>query len=214
MTINAEAERRRELVEMLAAARWITDARVLHVLREVPRHLFFEAASAEDAYADKPRSIGLGQTISQPAVVGAMTQALQLTGKERVLEIGTGSGYQTAVLSPLCGHVDSVERLGTFAEAARDRLARLGYANVSVHVGDGYDGWPSGAPYDRIVVTAAPALLPDALIGQLAEGGVLVAPLGEGEHQRLVRLRKERGAMLSEDLGAILFVPMLHGVAS
>lgn len=208
-----EDARRGELVDMLTASRWITDPRVLAVLRDVPRHLFFEAASAEDAYADKPRPIGLGQTISQPAVVGAMTQALLLSGKERVLEIGTGSGYQAAVLSRLCAHVDSVERIGAFAETARARLRTLGYANVSVHGGDGYDGWPAGAPYERILVTAAPTAIPDALVAQLADGGVLVAPVGDGEHQRLLRLRRHGPDVMTEDLGPILFVPMLRGTS-
>ncbi len=214
MTADAEEDRRGELVDMLTASRWVTDSRVLRALRDVPRHLFFEAASAEDAYVDKPRPIGLGQTISQPAVVGAMTQALTLSGTERVLEIGTGSGYQTAILSSLCAHIDSMERLRPFAEAARARLASLGYANVSVHVGDGYEGWPAGAPYDRIIVTAAPESIPVALLAQLGAGGVLVAPVGAREDQRLMRLRKHEGDVISEDLGAILFVPMLHGTSA
>lgn len=198
---------------MLTASRWITDPRVLSALRDVPRHLFFDAKSPEDAYADMPRPIGLGQTISQPAVVGAMTQALLLTGRERVLEIGTGSGYQAAVLSGLCAHVDSVERLRPFAESARIRLASLGYTNVAVHVGDGYEGWPAGAPYERIVVTAAPPMIPDELVAQLAEGGILVAPAGEADRQRLVRLRRHGGDVTTEDLGPVMFVPMLHGTA-
>jgi len=206
-----EHARRNELVDMLTASRWITDPRVLEVLRHVPRHLFFDPTSAEDAYLDQPRPIGLGQTISQPAVVGAMTQALALSGKERVLEIGTGSGYQTAVLSMMCAHVDSVERLRPFAETARVRLANLRYTNVAVHVADGYEGWPSGAPYERIIVTAAPNAIPDALVAQLAEGGVLVAPVGTGDKQRLLRLRKHQGDVMTEDLGPVIFVPMLHG---
>jgi protein-L-isoaspartate(D-aspartate) O-methyltransferase len=196
---------------MLAAARWIKDPRVLEVLASVPRHLFFEAATPEDAYADKPMPIGLGQTISQPAVVGAMTEALTLHGNERVLEIGTGCGYQTAVLSRLCAHVESVERIRSFADSARARLTALGYANVSVHSGDGYNGLASGAPYDRIVVTAAPPELPRALVLQLAEGGIMVLPLGTGEHQRLLRLTRHGNDTFQEDLGPILFVPMLHG---
>jgi protein-L-isoaspartate(D-aspartate) O-methyltransferase len=190
----------------------VTDRKVLDAMRATPRHLFVPESSLVMAYRDEPRPIGLGQTISQPTVVGMMTQALELTGKETVLEIGTGSGYQAAVLSRLTKRVLSIELLAPLGEAARERLARLGHANVEVRVGDGYAGWPERAPFDRILLTAAPPEMPPALLAQLAEGGTLVAPVGEENRmQRLIRLRKKGGKIVEEDLGAVRFVPMVKG---
>ncbi len=140
-----------------------------------------------------------------------MSEALELTGKERVLEIGTGSGYQAAVLSHLAREVYTIEILAPLAEQARARLARLGYANVHVRTGDGYAGWPEEAPFDRIIVTAAPQAVPQALLDQLAEGGLLVVPVGEQhQDQRLLRYAKHAGKVTTEDLGGVIFVPMVH----
>ena len=207
---GARAARER-LVRKIAASHRVTDPRVLDALGTVPLHRFFEAASIEDAYLDRPRPIGLGQTISQPSVVGMMTQALELTGRERVLEIGTGSGYQAAVLSKLCAHVDSIELLAPLGEAARARLAALGYSNVTVRIGDGYRGWPDDAPFDRILLTAAPPEIPEVLIEELAEGGVLVAPVGGGRDQRRKRIRKS-GGRIKLKARARLRVPAQRGV--
>jgi protein-L-isoaspartate(D-aspartate) O-methyltransferase len=188
--------------------RW--DSRVLDVMRRVPRHLFVPKASLDGAYRDAPHAIGLGQTISQPTIVAMMTQALELRGDERVLEIGTGSGYQAAVLARMTKQVYSIELHAPLADAARDRLAELGFANVEVRAGDGYAGWLEHAPFDRIILTAAPDELPKALVEQLAEGGILVAPVGpEGQVQRLLRYRKVAGKLVQEDLGGVLFVPMV-----
>src|SRR5262245_49969883 len=194
-------EARERLVRRIAAELGNLDARVVEALRAVPRHRFYAAPSIEDAYDDRPKPIGLEQTISQPTVVAMMTQALALTGTERVLEIGTGSGYQAAILSRLAKHVDSIEILRPLGEAARDRLAAMSYTNVSVRIGDGYQGWPEEAPFDRILLTAAPPAIPPALLLQLAEGGILVAPVGAGRDQRLVKIRKAQGKWVEEDLG-------------
>ena len=212
-----EARARRErLVRDIArrdpfdGARW--DEGVLGVIGVVPRHLFVPQADLASAYRDAPHPIGLGQTISQPTVVAMMTQALELTGREKVLEIGTGSGYQAAVLGRLAGSVYTIEIHAELARDAAARLAQLGYGNVIVRAGDGYAGWPEHAPFDRVVLTAAPPVLPSALVDQLAEGGVLVAPVGpEGWMQRLFRYRKVRGELLQEDLGGVMFVPMVKG---
>jgi protein-L-isoaspartate(D-aspartate) O-methyltransferase len=190
--------------------RW--NPRVLEVMREVPRHQFVPRASLDGAYRDAPHTIGLGQTISQPTIVAMMTQALELRGDERVLEIGTGSGYQAAVLAKLAKQVYSIELHAPLASDAKQRLAKLGFDNVHVRAGDGYAGWPEHAPFDRIILTAAPDELPTALVEQLAEGGVLVAPVGpEGQVQRLFRFRKVQGKLVREDLGGVLFVPMVKG---
>jgi protein-L-isoaspartate(D-aspartate) O-methyltransferase len=178
----------------------------------VPRHRFAPGLSIRRAYEDRPQPIGHDQTISQPTVVAIMTQALRLGGTERVLEIGTGSGYQAAILARLCKEVFTIEIVPPLGEAARDRLKALGYANVHVRIGDGYLGWPEAAPFDRILLTAAPPEIPRALVDQLAEGGILVAPVGEqGEAQRLVRWTKRGGSLKKEDLGAVRFVPMVRG---
>jgi protein-L-isoaspartate(D-aspartate) O-methyltransferase len=190
----------------------VSDSRVLAVLREVPRHLFVGHHDLELAYADQAFSIGYHATISQPSVVGIMTAALELDGDERVLEIGAGSGYQTAVLGRLARHVDSVEVIPQLAARAAAALASQGYTNVDVHTGDGWAGWPAGAPYDRVVVTAAPDVLPPALLEQLADGGLLVVPVGpQARDQRLERWCKRGGGATREDLGAVRFVPMIHG---
>jgi protein-L-isoaspartate(D-aspartate) O-methyltransferase len=202
-------EARDRLVARVAAKRpWLSVA-VVNALRAVPRHWFVDAP-LERAYRDRPLPIGWGQTISQPSVVAIMTEALDLKSHDRVLEIGTGSGYQAAVLSKLAAHVDTIEIVAPLADAARARLSAHGYANVEVRTGDGYVGWPEHAPYDRILLTAAPPELPAALLEELGSGGILVAPVGEGATQRLVRWREDRGQFVQEDLGRILFVPMVH----
>lgn len=189
------------------------DPRVLSAVGEVPRHLFLPGVPLSEAYRDEPYPIGREQTISQPTVVAIMTQALDLEGGERVLEIGTGSGYQAAVLARLAPLVFSVERIAALGESARARLASMGIRNVRVHIGDGFAGWPEMAPFDRIVVTAAPRGVPQALLDQLADGGIVVAPIGESLEQTLVRLRKKGDRIDAEELGPVRFVPMLPGVA-
>jgi protein-L-isoaspartate(D-aspartate) O-methyltransferase len=203
---------REALVREVAARGHVQSDRVLDAMRRVPRHLFVPGASLEDAYRDAPLPIGGGQTISQPTVVGWMSHALDLEGDERVLEIGTGSGYQAAVLSELAREVYSIEVVRNLGEASRERLRSLGHDNVHVRVGDGYAGWPEQAPFDRILLTAAPPELPKALLDQLADGGVLVAPVGaQGDVQQLLRIRKEGGKLRRERLGHVRFVPMVPG---
>jgi protein-L-isoaspartate(D-aspartate) O-methyltransferase len=205
-----EAQAAREsLVRHIAQGTRVRDPRVLDALRAVPRHLFV-AVPIDDAYRDRPLPIPHGQKISQPTVVGMMTQALELTGAQHVLEIGTGSGYQAAVLSLLAARVDSIEIVPELGETARARLTELGYENVRVRVGDGYQGWPDQAPFDRILLTAAPPALPPALIEQLVPGGIIVGPVGPPARQRLVRWRKVPSGLAREDLGPIVFVPMVH----
>jgi protein-L-isoaspartate(D-aspartate) O-methyltransferase len=210
-TDTREARRRREQLVAGIVRRTPIDPKVAAAMNRVPRHLFADASLA-DAYEDKVLRLGYGQTVSQPYVVAVMTHALLLTGTERVLEIGTGSGYQAAVLSLLGREVHSVEVIPRLAESARKRLAALGYTNVDVLCGDdGYAGWPERAPFDRVLLTAAPPVVPKALFDQLADGGVLVAPVGEsGFTQELVRWRKQGSELTSEGLGSVQFVPMVH----
>jgi protein-L-isoaspartate(D-aspartate) O-methyltransferase len=194
--------------------RGIMDAAVLRALDEVPREYFVEDRLAERAYADQALPIDCGQTISQPYVVAYMTEQLEVKPQHRVLEVGTGSGYQAAVLSRLAREVVSVERYRTLAEAARGRLTTLGYENVEVVIGDGLAGVPTRAPYDRIMVTAAAESVPDALVDQLAIGGVMVLPLGpHAGTQRLVKLTKTADGLQREDLIDVRFVPLLSGQA-
>jgi protein-L-isoaspartate(D-aspartate) O-methyltransferase len=206
---DAAAQARSALVDHVARSSPGLDPRVLEVLRDVPRHLFMPHASLADAYLDHAFPIGHGQTISQPTVVAIMTDALRLTGSERVLEIGTGSGYQAAVLSRLAREVHTIEIVESLGNEARERLARLGYSNVQVRIGDGYRGWPELAPFDRIILTAAPPSLPPALIEQLVDGGVLVGPLGVGDDQSLVRWVKHGDRLEATTLGGVRFVPMV-----
>jgi protein-L-isoaspartate(D-aspartate) O-methyltransferase len=194
--------------------RGIGDAAVLRAMDEVPREYFVESASLEAAYADRALPIACGQTISQPYVVAYMTEQLGLKPKQRILEIGTGSGYQAAVLSRLAGEVVTIERFRTLADAARMRLETLGYRNVEVRLGDGLAGAPDKAPFDRIVVTAATEAVPETLMAQLAEGGVMLLPLGpQAGAQHLVRLTKSGDGTRQEELIAVRFVPLIPGQA-
>jgi protein-L-isoaspartate(D-aspartate) O-methyltransferase len=198
------------LVRALVQGGEVDDARVLDALLRVPRHLFVPDVPVRCAYLDRPVRIGYGQTISQPTTVGLMTEALELRGEERVLEIGTGSGYQAAVLSLLCAEVYTIELVPALARNARAVLLSLGYSNVQVRDGDGATGWPEAAPFDRVLLTAAPTEVPAALFEQLADGGVLVAPVGGVEwDQRLLRYRKRADAIAVEDLGGVCFVPLI-----
>jgi protein-L-isoaspartate(D-aspartate) O-methyltransferase len=192
----------------------IRDSSTLAALRAVPRHEFVPAAVRELAYLDDPLPIGHQQTISQPFIVAFMTEAIRPRRGIKVLEIGTGSGYQAAVLAEIGCRVYSIEIIRALADQARARLRRLGYAGVQVRHGDGYLGWPEAAPFDAIVVTAAPDSMPGPLVDQLARGGRLVAPVGgEGEVQKLVLLEKDQeGRVRRSELLPVRFVPMRRGV--
>jgi len=194
--------------------RGITDQAVLRAMEEVPRSEFVQPDYANLAYSDHALPIACGQTISQPYVVAYMTEQLGLKREHRILEVGTGSGYQAAVLSRLAREVVSIERFRTLADTARARLRRLGYNNVEVVVGDGLAGVPEKAPYDRIVVTAAAEKLPQALVDQLGEGGVMLLPLGPHEGtQHIVKVTKTSTGLEREDLLPVRFVPLLPGQA-
>jgi protein-L-isoaspartate(D-aspartate) O-methyltransferase len=202
------AELRRAMVEEQIRKRGVADPRVLEAMLAVPRHEFVPAERAAEAYTDQPLPIGEGQTISQPYMVAAMAEALELTGAERVLEIGTGCGYQVAVLSRLAREVFTIEAHIPLAETAAQRLARLGFANVQVKAGDGTLGWPEAAPFDAILVTAAAPSVPPPLVEQLAEGGRLVIPVGTPDFQELCRIRKREGRTTREALFDCRFVPL------
>jgi protein-L-isoaspartate(D-aspartate) O-methyltransferase len=205
-------ERRAERVAMVRrqiAARGVRAPRVLAALARVRRHEFVPAALAGEAYSDAPLLIGSHQTISQPYIVALMTEALRLRRRDRVLEIGTGSGYQTAVLAELAARVYSIERVTALADEARERLARLGYTNVELRLGDGSLGWPEAAPFDAIIVTAAAPSLPAALEAQLVDGGRLVAPVGGLAEQILLVATKTAGRLVVQQEGPVRFVPLV-----
>ena len=204
-----EAYLRRRMEQEQIRARGVRDERVLSAMEEVPRHLFVPPGLRDAAYDDGPLPIGDGQTISQPFIVAEMTQALRLSGTEKVLEIGTGSGYQTAILSRLCREVVTVERIATLSLAARSRLERQGVANVTFVVGDGSLGCPEHSPYDRILSAAASPDLPPPWLEQLAEGGVVVLPVGGRLEQVLARVTKREGKTRTEVLGGCRFVPLV-----
>jgi len=194
--------------------RGIADQGVLRAMDEVPRERFVEPTFADSAYADQALPIACGQTISQPYVVAYMTEQLKMESQHRVLEVGTGSGYQAAVLSHLAREVVSVERYRTLAEEARERLKALGYENVDIVVGDGFAGEPDRAPYDRIIVTAAAETIPEALLDQLADGGIMILPLGSHDgSQHIIKLTKSVTGIRRENLIPVRFVPMLPGKA-
>ena len=206
------AKIRNQLVETALIPSGISDSRVIRSIRETPRHEFVPRKQRDKAYFDMALPIGGGQTISPPYVVAFMTEKLDPQPTDKVLEIGTGSGYQAAVLSPLVAEVYSIEIVESLGRRARETLRRLKYKNVHTKIGDGYAGWPDKAPFDKIIVTCSPEAVPQALVDQLAEGGRIVIPLGERFQQTLYMLRKEDGRMEREALEGTFFVPMT-GVA-
>lgn len=213
--IGMTSARTRERLVQRLVRNGIRSEAVLDRIRQVPRHLFIDEALASRAYEDSALPIGQGQTISQPYIVALMTQALIENGAGRrlpkVLEVGTGCGYQTAVLAALVGQLFTIERIAGLQRAARARLAALGLNNVRYRHGDGFEGWPGQAPFDGILVTAAPAEVPEALLGQLAEGGRLVIPVGPPGSQELVRLTRAQTGLEREHLCWVSFVPLVEG---
>jgi len=203
------AEARKRMVERQLRARGITDARVLAAMGKVPRQLFVPEADSHSAYDDHAMAIGAGQTISQPYMVAVMTECLALTGSERVLEVGTGSGYQAAVLAELCAEVYTVERLESLAERTRERLANLDYHNVQVVVADGTLGLPEHAPYQGIVVTAGAPKIAETWAEQLEEGGRLVVPVGDRWSQQLICATKKAGKLRQQKVCGCVFVPLV-----
>lgn len=203
-------ESRRRMVETQLKGRDITDPRVLAAMGKVPRHRFVPAYLAPLAYSDQPLPIGQGQTISQPYIVALMSQWAEVAPGDKVLEVGTGSGYQAAVLAELTDRVFTVELLPALAEAAKVRLKELGYRQVQVKIGDGYQGWPEAAPFDAILVTATAPEVPPALAAQLKEGGRLVIPVGRGWVQQLIRFRKVAGELREEARLPVQFVPLVR----
>jgi protein-L-isoaspartate(D-aspartate) O-methyltransferase len=202
---------REQMVRAQIEERGIHDLRVLAAMREVPRHEFVFESLQADAYEDHPLPIGAGQTISQPYIVALMLQHLGLQATDRILEVGTGSGYVAALLSQVCAEVYSIERHAQLAGSAEARLERLGYSNVKIVVGDGTQGWPEYAPYDAIVVSAATAEMPPALFAQLREGGRMVVPVGSFISQELQLIRKVGGQVEAELLEGCRFVPLVEG---
>ena len=207
MTQDLEAQRQ-QLLESLRKS-GIYDERVLAAMASIPRELFVDKAHRSFAYVDRALPINMGQSISQPFMVAFMTQALELSGKERVLEVGTGSGYQAAILTRLAAYVYSVERHQQLAYVAAQHLLQLGLNNISLYVGDGSLGWPDAAPYDRIVVTAAAPFVPQHLVAQLVVGGILVIPVGSQERQQLLAVHKTSFEPQITLLGNCVFVPLV-----
>lgn len=201
-------EQRNRMVDEQLLERDIRDLRVLKAMRTVPRHLFISPEYAVHAYADSPLPIGYEQTISQPYIVALMTQLLNLQGSEKVLEIGTGSGYQAAILARLASEVYTVERIAALARKAETTLRQIGFKNVTLHIGDGTRGWVEHAPYDRIIVTAAAPQIPRALLEQLVDGGLLVIPVGGRGNQTLQRLQRKGPDYDSELIVPVAFVPL------
>jgi protein-L-isoaspartate(D-aspartate) O-methyltransferase len=206
------AAERQQMVDRQIAGRGVRDAAVLAAMGAVPRHLFVLPGTEDEAYEDRPLPIGYGQTISQPYIVALMTELARVKPADRVLEIGTGSGYQTAVLSRLAATVHTIEIVEPLAERARTVLAALGYRNVMVRAGDGYVGWPDAAPFDAIVVTAAPDHVPPALVEQLKRGGRLVIPVGGVQDVQALRLieKDAAGTVHARDVTEVRFVPLVR----
>jgi protein-L-isoaspartate(D-aspartate) O-methyltransferase len=208
MTANFEIQRR-DMVERQLRARGIRSAAVLHAMARIPRQRFVPEAEMMNSYVNGPLPIGFGQTISQPYIVAYMTEALELRGSEKVLEIGTGSGYQTAVLAEIAAKVYTVEVIPELSCAAQELLtAGFYYKNVLFKIGRGQEGWPEFAPFDRMILTAAPEHFPETLFAQLNEGGIVIAPVG-GFDQRLVRYDKQAGNITVTDLLGVVFVPLV-----
>ena len=206
-------ELRELMVKTQLIPRGINDRRVLNAMERVPRHLFVDSASVDQAYSDMALSIGEGQTISQPYMVAVMTELLELKGTEKVLEIGTGSGYQAAVLAELSQDVYTIERIASLAEKATKKFSDLSYTNIHIKAGDGTLGWPEEAPFDRIIITAGSPEIPTPLIEQAAEGGIIVIPVGDLYSQQLLKYRKSGKNPIIEHHTPCVFVPLLgqHG---
>jgi protein-L-isoaspartate(D-aspartate) O-methyltransferase len=204
---------RKKMVQEQLATRGIKDKRILDAMMKVPRHLFVEEGLWHQAYGDFPLPIGDGQTISQPYIVALMTEALQLAGDDKVLEIGTGSGYQAAILAELTTHLFSIERISSMASKARKTLDELGYANVLIRVSDGTLGWQEEAPFAGIIVTAGAPAIPPTLVDQLEVGGRLVIPVGNEYSQTLLKVVKQEKGYREKDLGGVRFVKLIgdHG---
>ena len=207
--IKSYAGQRRKMVEEQLVERGINDLRLLEVVSRVPRHLFVQESLQHRAYGDTPLPIGENQTISQPYIVGAMTEALDLKGEERVLEIGTGSGYQTAIIAELCRQVFTIERLNNLSRKAQNVLESLNYMSIVFKMFDGTYGWPDQAPFEAILITASAPEIPGSLVKQLGDGGRLVAPIGEADKQKLVVLTKNGDRVSRRDLGDCKFVPLI-----
>ena len=208
--MSTEARKIRLIMELRRAG--IADTAVLSAIERIPRELFVPALFQDQAYENRALPIAHGQTLSQPQVVAAMTQALRATKRHKVLEIGTGSGYQTAVLSRLCRRVYTIERYANLQRAAEQRFGQLRLHNITAQIGDGSKGWPAQAPFQRIIVTAAAGDVPATLIGQLAIGGVMVLPVGRrGKEQQLLRLTRRAECIEEESLGPVRFVPLISG---
>ncbi len=200
---------RMAMVEEQLRRRGIRDNRVLEAMSKVPRHIFVPEAHKGASYEDRPLPIGEGQTISQPYMVAIMTQSLELGGEERVLEIGTGSGYQTAILAELAKEVCTIERIPQLLERAQSTLQSLGYINIFFRIGDGTKGWPEKAPFDGIIVTAGAPEIPQTLLAQLADGGRLVIPVGPRYTQTLYKVTRRGKNYKEEDITGCVFVPLL-----
>jgi protein-L-isoaspartate(D-aspartate) O-methyltransferase len=198
---------RDQLIRSLS--REIVDKRVLRAMAHVPRELFIPSDYYQSAYDDRPLGIGFGQTISQPLIVAIMTQALELKGSEIVLELGTGSGYQTAILAELANLVVSVERVPQLAESAKKVLDKLGYLNIEIHLVENFLGWPEGSPYNAIIVTAGAPCVPESLLKQLTIGGRIIIPVGSRWEQDLLKITKGKKKNVTESLGGCRFVPLI-----
>jgi protein-L-isoaspartate(D-aspartate) O-methyltransferase len=207
MTYDFNAQRRQLLASLVGNG--VSDQRVLSAIADIPREAFIDPFFYRMAYEDRALPIGMGQTISQPLMVAMMTQALQLTGSERVLEVGTGSGYQTAILSRLASYIYSIERYAELAYQAAFQLCQLGIQNVSIYISDGSLGWPKAAPYDRMVVTAAAPAIPRQLVEQLVMNGLLVIPVGSPERQELQVVQRVEDGMRVQSMGGCVFVPLV-----
>ncbi|MBS3732054.1 MAG: protein-L-isoaspartate(D-aspartate) O-methyltransferase [Desulfobacterales bacterium] len=206
---NDFRRQRMEMIRQQIKSRGIDDPEILAAFEKVKRHRFVPERVKKFAYQDRPLPIGEGQTISQPYIVALMTSVIDPGQTDKVLEIGTGSGYQAAILAELCKQVYTIEIIGSLGKKARQTLSDLGYDNVAVKIGDGYKGWPEHAPYDAIIVTCAPTEVPEPLKDQLAEGGRLVIPVGENYDQNLVLFEKKEDRLLKKNIIPVLFVPMV-----
>jgi len=201
------------MVKTQLIPRGIKNERVLNAMKKVPRHLFIDESIQYMAYDDMALSIGEGQTISQPYMVAVMTELLELKGSEKVLEIGTGSGYQAAILAEIAKEVYTIERIALLANRVEERSHSLGYNNIHIKVGDGTLGWAEEAPFDRIIVTAGTPRIPNPLIEQLSEGGIIIVPVGDRFSQQLLKVRKSKGKLLEDYHTPCVFVPLIgeHG---